>query len=296
MSSRLVLLGGALLLGLWAAGCDDGETIRPPADAGTTVDSGVDAGDSGTVDPGDGGTGRSDFTCNVVKQDGCAAAEDCLYTDLADGGTGSRCFPGACDPVRQEGCPAGQRCTYVTLEGGDTQRQCVSAGTATEGAACTLAADAPAGQRYDSCAAGLFCKNDVLADGGTGFFCRKLCHATSDCASGDCNTVLRLPGTDELPLVCGPPSAGCDAFAQDCQGPLGCYPATNGPVCAGSGTLTPGSPCEFSNQCSPGSTCAVSDGVGTCRTLCRLPSGSPACPNGTCRAIANNGDVGACVP
>ncbi|RKH17930.1 hypothetical protein D7Y13_09175 [Corallococcus praedator] len=297
MASRLVLLGGALLMGLWAAGCDDGETIRPP-DAGTTVDSGTGASDSGTVDAGDGGGGggRSDFTCNVVKQDGCAAGQNCLYTDLTDGGTGSRCFPGACDPVRQQDCPAGQRCTYVARDGGDTQRQCVAAGTGTEGAPCTLASDAPAGQRYDTCGAGLYCKDDALNDGGTGFFCRELCHATSDCASGDCNTVLRLAGTDELPLVCGPPSARCDAFAQDCEGPLGCYPATNGPVCAGRGTLAPGAACEFSNQCSPGSTCAVSDGVGTCRTLCRVPSGSPACSSGTCRALTNNGDVGACVP
>ncbi|RKH53617.1 hypothetical protein [Corallococcus llansteffanensis] len=295
MAARLVLLGGALLMGLWVAGCDDGETMKPPADAGTAVDSGVDAGDSGPVDPGDGGGGRSDFTCNVVKQDGCAAGQSCLYTDLPDGGTGSRCFEGACDPVRQ-GCASGQRCTYVRSDAGDTQRQCVAAGTTAEGAPCTLA-ESPPGQSYDTCAAGLYCKDEGLSDGGTGFFCRKLCHATSDCGSGDCNTVLRLAGTQELPLVCGPPSAQCNAFSQDCESPLGCYPASNGPVCAGSGTLAPGAACEFSNQCSPGSTCVVSGGTGTCRTLCRFPSGAPDCASGgTCRAITNNADVGACVP
>ncbi|WP_255442091.1 hypothetical protein [Corallococcus sp. Z5C101001] len=293
MGARLVLLGGALMLGLWVAGCDGSGTVRPPTDGGTTLDSGADAGDSGTIDAGDGG-GPSDFACNVAKQEGCAAGQGCFYTDLLDGGTGSQCFAGACDPVSQ-GCANGLRCTYVGLDAGTTERQCVAAGTAAEGAPCTLAASPP-GQTYDTCAAGLYCKDEAQADGGTGFFCRKLCHAASDCGSGDCNTVLRLAGTRELPLVCGPPSARCDAFAQDCESPLGCYPAANGPVCAGQGTLAPGAACEFSNQCSRGSTCVVSGGAGACRTLCRTPSGSPGCTNATCRAITNNGDVGACIP
>ncbi|RKG78362.1 hypothetical protein D7W79_13050 [Corallococcus exercitus] len=296
MRARLVLLGGALMLGLWVAGCDDEPTVRPPTDAGTTLDSGTDGGDSGTVDAGDGGGGgSSDFACNVGKQEGCAAGQGCLYTDLTDGGTGSQCFTGACDVVRQD-CPSGQRCTYVGLDGGASQRQCVAAGTATEGAPCTLA-ESPPGQTYDTCAAGLYCKDEAQGDGGTGFFCRKLCHATSDCGSGECNTVLRLAGTRELPLVCGPASASCDAFAQDCESPLGCYPAANGPVCAGQGSLGEGAACEFSNQCSRGSTCVIAGGSGTCRTLCRTPAGSPGCANGAaCRPITNNGDVGACVP
>ncbi|WP_223633379.1 hypothetical protein [Corallococcus sp. EGB] len=295
MSARLVLLGGALMLGLWVAGCDDGKTVQPPTDGGTTLDSGADAGDSGTVDAGDGGGGKSDFACNVPRQEGCAAGQDCLYTDLADGGTGSQCFAGACDVVRQD-CPSGQRCTYVGLDGGSTERQCVAAGTATEGAPCLLA-NSPPGQTYDTCAAGLYCKDESQADGGAAFFCRKLCHATSDCGSGECNTVLRLPGTRELPLVCGPASARCDPFAQDCESPLGCYPASNGPVCAGQGTLAEGAACEFSNQCSPGSTCVMTNGHGTCRTLCRTAGGSPGCANGaTCRAINNNSGVGACAP
>ncbi|CAM4480064.1 hypothetical protein [Corallococcus exiguus] len=297
MSARLVLLGGALMLGLWVAGCDDGETVRPPTDGGTSLDSGTNGGDSGTVDAGDGGGGgSSDFACNVAKQEGCAAGQSCLYTDLADGGTGSQCFAAACDVVRQD-CPSGQRCTYVGTDGGTTARQCVAAGTATEGAPCTLA-ESPPGQTYDTCAAGLYCKDASQDDGGTGFFCRKLCHAPSDCGSGECNTVLRLNGTRELPLVCGPASARCDPFAQDCESPLACYPAANGAVCAGQGSLPEGAACEFSNQCSQSSTCVMTGGSGTCRTLCRLPAGSPGCANGaTCRAINNNnGDVGACVP
>ncbi|RKI63190.1 hypothetical protein D7X55_20780 [Corallococcus sp. AB049A] len=284
------------MLGLWVAGCDDGETVRPPTDGGTTLDSGTDAGDSGAVDAGDGGGGgSSDFACNVPKQEGCAAGQNCLYTDLADGGTGSQCFAGACDVVRQD-CPSGQRCTYVGLDAGTTERQCVAAGTATEGAPCTLA-ESPPGQTYDSCAAGLYCKDESQGDGGTAFFCRKLCHATSNCTSGECNTVLRLPGTRELPLVCGPASARCDAFAQDCERPLGCYPSSSGPVCAAQGTLAEGAACDFSNQCSRGSTCVMNNGSGTCRTLCRTPSGSPGCANGAaCRPVIGNGDVGACVP
>ncbi|NMO15051.1 hypothetical protein, partial [Pyxidicoccus fallax] len=234
----------------------------------------------------------TDFACNVARQEGCPSGQSCHFADLEDGGTGSRCFAAECDVVRQD-CPQGQRCTYVG-QGGATQRRCVEAGTAEEGAPCTLAAN-DGGLTYDTCQQGLFCKDEPV-DGGTGFFCRRLCHATSECGEqGECNTVLRLEGTAELPLVCGPPSRQCDPFGEDCTAPLSCYPSTSGPVCAGTGTRREGEACDFSNQCTPGSACVDTGGGLTCRPLCR-PGGTPACATGTCRTVGNNPGVGACVP
>ncbi|QSQ25125.1 hypothetical protein JY651_09420 [Pyxidicoccus parkwayensis] len=293
MRARLVMLTGTLALALWATGCSDDNKGQMP-------DSGDDAGvhpdpDGGTATDGgtDGGGRGSEFACNVARQEGCAAGESCLFADLPDGGTGSRCFAAECDAVLQN-CAQGQRCTYVT-EAGATRRRCVEAGAAEEGAPCTLA-PTDGGPAYDTCEAGLFCKDARQEDGGTVFSCRKLCHATPTCGgSGECNTVLRLEGTSELPLVCGPPSARCDPFGKDCTSPLSCYPSTSGPVCAGSGTRREGESCDFSNQCAPGSSCVNAGGGLTCRPLCKV-GGTPACATGTCRDISGNPGVGACVP
>jgi hypothetical protein len=171
----------------------------------------------------------------------------------------------------------------------------VEPGTADEGAPCTLA-PTDGGLAYDTCKQGLFCKDEPASEGGTGFFCRKLCHATPQCGeSAECNTVLRLEGTVELPLVCGPRSARCDPFGEGCASPLSCYPSTSGPLCAGSGTRPEGETCDFSNQCTPGSACVNTGGGLTCRPLCR-PAGTPGCTTGTCRALDDNPGVGACVP
>ncbi len=294
MRARLVMLTGTLVLALWAVGCDDenkgpGPTPVDDAGVGTDPDGGGTPGDGGR----DAGPGGTDFACNVARQEGCASGQSCHFADLADGGTGSRCFTAECDVVRQD-CADGQRCTYVG-QGGATQHRCVEDGTVEEGSPCNLAPN-DGGLTYDTCQRGLFCKDERAADGGTAFFCRKLCHATPQCgASGECNTVVRLEGSTELPLVCGPPSARCDPFGQDCTSPLSCYPSTSGPVCAGSGTRREGEACDFSNQCAPGSTCVNAGSGLTCRPLCQ-PGGTPACTTGTCRALDGNPGVGACVP
>ncbi|MFP2925852.1 hypothetical protein ACLESO_11660 [Pyxidicoccus sp. 3LG] len=293
MRARLVMLTGTLALTLWAAGCDDDDNPGPASveDAGvpTDPDGGEPTVDGGTRDGG----GGSEFACNVARQEGCPSGQSCHFADLADGGTGSRCFAAGCDVVAQD-CAQGQRCTYVR-QGDATQRRCVEAGTAAEGAPCTLA-PTDGGVSYDTCQQGLFCKDEPVDGGARGFFCRKLCHATPQCGGQDeCNTVLRLEGTTELPLVCGPASARCDPFGEDCTSPLGCYPSTSGPVCAGIGTRGAGETCDYSNQCARGSTC-VNAGRGlTCRPLCGT-SGTPACATGTCRPVEGNPGVGACVP
>jgi hypothetical protein len=293
MRARLVMLTGTLVLSLWAAGCDDddkGPGPTPQVDAGVGTD--PDGGET-PVDAGSDAGPGTDFACNVARQEGCAAGQSCHFADLADGGTGSRCFAAECDVVRQD-CADGQRCTYVSQDGATTRR-CVEAGTVDEGAPCTLAPN-DGGVAYDTCRPGLFCKDEPASGGGLAFFCRKLCHATPQCGeAGECNTVVRLEGTSELPLVCGPASTRCDPFGEDCTSPLSCYPSTTGPVCAGSGTRTEGEACDFSNQCAPGSTCANAGGGLTCRPVCR-PGGTPACATGSCRALDDNPGVGACVP
>ncbi|NTX01760.1 hypothetical protein [Myxococcus sp. CA040A] len=288
MRAWLAVLTGTLFLALLAPGCDDDD--NKPAPNGE--DSGVPGDPDGGGHPGDGGP-SPDFACNVARQEGCGTGQSCHFADLGSGRTGSRCFAAACDVVQQN-CAQGQRCTYVSA-GATTERRCVEAGASAEGARCTLA-PTDGGVEYDTCAAGLFCKDERQDDGGTGFFCRRLCHATTQCGdAGECNTVLRLAGTSELPLLCGPRSQACDPFAQGCTAPLSCYPASSGPVCAGSGTRGTGETCDFSNQCAPGSAC-VNTGRGlNCRPLCR-PSGTPACTAGTCRPLNDNPGVGACIP
>ncbi|NVJ15293.1 hypothetical protein [Myxococcus sp. AM010] len=287
---RLGVLTGTLALALWAAACNGGNGPGPDGQG----DAGIDGGGTPTGDGGgtDAGGGARDFACNVARQEGCADGQDCYFADLADGGTGSRCFDAECDVVAQD-CAQGQRCTYAA-EHGVTQRRCVAPGTADEGAPCTLA-PTDGGVAYDTCRQGLFCRE--APDGaGSGFTCQRLCHATTHCGNtSECNTVLRLEGTDELPLVCGPLSTACDPLGDDCEAPLSCYPSTSGPLCAGSGNRTEGQSCDFSNQCAPGSACVNAGGGLTCRPLCQ-PGGTPACPAGSCRALDGNPGVGACVP
>lgn len=303
MHARLVLMCGAVVLGsLFAAGCDDDDPEERP-DASTGEDGGThgkedpDGGDGGHTPPADSGVRVSDFSCDVSRQQGCDAGASCHYSELPDGGTGSRCFTGPCDVVKQD-CPSGQRCTYV-LENGTRSRLCVEDGTSAEGEPCSLASTS-ATQRFDTCRKGLYCADAPLADGGTSFLCQRFCHDSAQCtAPRECNEVLRLEGTLELPLVCGEPSARCELLAQDCASPLGCYPSKNRgtAVCVGIGGLGDGEPCEFSNQCARGSACVGPATGRVCRELCRHPTGEPGCPTGmTCQALADYSGVGACVP
>jgi hypothetical protein len=138
----------------------------------------------------------------------------------------------------------------------------------------------------------------ALNDGGTAFQCARLCHGTATCAAPrECNEVLRLNGTAELPLICGEPSQRCELLAQDCETPLSCYPTSGSALCATTGNLGEGAPCEFSNQCARGSACVRTGTVLTCRTLCRYPTGQPGCAAGKrCEALQGSTGAGACIP
>ena len=294
MHARLFPLWGALLLGaLGGIGCNDkgppGGPPPPPVDPAT--DGGTQPMEDGGITPG-----RSDFACDVARQRGCGAGQTCLFRQIGDGGTGSGCFSGPCDPVAQN-CPNGLRCTYARGEdGGTVFRACVPEGTVDELGPCQLARSSPLA--LDTCKKGLFCVDMAQSDGGTAFQCARFCHGTPTCAApSECNEVLRLNGTSELPLICGAPSARCDVLTQDCEAPLSCYPGNGNALCATTGNLGEGAPCEFSNQCARGSAC-VRTGAGlTCRTLCRLPSGQPSCPSGRqCEALQGIPGAGACIP
>ena len=105
---RLYVLTGTLLLALWGASCNGSDDPGPGGDN----DAGADAGTRPDPDGGgsDGGGGGQDFDCNVARQDACADGQSCHFADLADGGTGSRCFEAECDVVTQD-CANGLRCS-----------------------------------------------------------------------------------------------------------------------------------------------------------------------------------------
>jgi hypothetical protein len=287
MRAHPIWLWSALVAGVLGGnlGCDGDSPGGPDAGLDGGLGDGGDAGPDG---------GPSPFTCDVPRQLGCNPGESCLFYRLEGGGQGSRCLPGACDVVLQN-CPSGQRCTYVRTAD-RTERACVAEGTAGEGNPCQLSGPAE-GQGVDSCKKGLFCTDVPLEDGGTSFQCTRLCHDTAQCgASLQCNEVLRLNGTVELPLVCGNQAKPCALLAQDCESPLGCYPTTGQPSCTSQGARDEGARCEFSNQCASGSACVGTENEKACRRLCRFPSGQPSCAQGRCQPLQGHPDVGACVP
>ncbi|MDC0708226.1 hypothetical protein POL68_07065 [Stigmatella sp. ncwal1] len=288
MRAHPILLWSALVVGVVGGSLScDGDSGPGSPDAGPDGGTG-DAGDAGP----DGGD-PSHFTCDVPRQLGCNPNEGCFFYRLEEG-PGSQCLAGACDPVLQN-CPAGQRCTYLRTAG-QTERACVEEGTADEGNPCQLSGPSE-GLGTDNCKKGLFCTDTSREDGGTSFQCVRFCHDAAQCgASRQCNEVLWLNGTVELPLVCGSEAKECDLLAQNCESPLGCYPTTGKPLCTSQGGRGEGARCEFSNQCASGSAC-VRTGEGlTCRPLCRLPNGQPSCAQGSCQPLQGHPDVGACVP
>ncbi|ADO72668.1 conserved uncharacterized protein [Stigmatella aurantiaca DW4/3-1] len=289
MRAHRILLWSALVAGVVGSGLGcDGDPSPGDPDAGLPDGGPGDAGDAGP----DGGT--SYFTCDVSRQLGCNPDERCFFYRLENGGQGSQCRPGPCDPVLQD-CPSGQRCTYLRTAG-QTERACVEEGTADEGAPCQLTGPSE-GLGADTCKKGLICTDVSREDGGTSFQCVRFCHDTAQCAAPlQCNEVLWLGGTVELPLVCGNQAKACDLLAQDCESPLGCYPTTGTPACVSQGGRGEGARCEFSNQCTSGSACVgTSEGL-TCRPLCRTSGGPPSCAQGSCQPLQGHPEVGACVP
>lgn len=234
--------------------------------------------------PSDGGTTSS---CNVAAQD-CVSGS-CVLHAVQGGGYVGKCAPGACDLIRQD-CPAYTKCSYVSDGGSTATRGCTPEGGLDEGQPCSGPPFA------NTCRRGLICTQRALEDGGTGPICSRFCNSAADCTAPQvCTLVLSLAGTDERPLLCGPPPPSCDVFAQDCGAPYACYPSGPGGQCFAAGARSDGEACSFTNDCRRGSACVSLPGQpALCAPLCRYPSGLPSCANGSCMRLGADGAIGVC--
>ena len=264
-----------LALFVFSIACDDHPSER--TDAGAPDSGAVDAGDG---EPRDAGRPPG-YECSVTTQD-CAEGESCLLFQDDAGTFGARCF-GGCSVTGQD-CDAGLKCAYA-LDGGTASRECVPAGDAGEGEPCTTTVVS------DTCGAGLICVPDEVADGGAATVCMRYCNSNQDCTAPQACFVVVLPEQNpERPYICETP---CSLFGADCPPGLSCYPGSVAPGCYPTGATAVEQPCTYSLECVAGTACVD----GFCRQLCAHPSGTPACPSGTCTGleVPGVGGVGACL-
>lgn len=285
MHPRSLLPGLLVVLSMALSfGCPSNPPPLPPPDdldAGTSP--GVDAGSDAGTSP------NPDLQCDLGTQS-CDGGS-CLLRALEDGGYGSACFAGACDLVAQN-CPTSEKCTYVSVDGGPTfARGCSPEGTAAEGQPCTGTPSS------NTCMRGLMCALLADPDGGASSRCVKLCNTNADCTTPQlCFVVLTIQGTEERPLACGDPPPSCDPLAQDCTQPSeACYPGTPEGRCYPAGSKLEGDACVYTNECAKGLACIGDKSPGTCRPLCRHPSGDPACAAGTCKQLKGQAELGVCM-
>jgi hypothetical protein len=114
-------------------------------------------------------------------------------------------------------------------------------------------------------------------------------------------TVSVPTGTVFIADVASTPNS-CDPLAQAAMGCRnmddGCYPDTRmagNNFCVHAGAKTAGMACGAISDCAVGTTCDLLP-TPTCRTLCRVGGGMPACSGGqTCTALSGGGaNVGTC--
>ena len=230
------------------------------------------------------------------------------YVDTADVDTADTSWPdtwsepdgeATCtvdDLVNQTMCGTGMKCTFRTLDGGLLPVTfCDVEGTQGWNETCGATATS------DSCRAGYHCTH---RDGDSR--CRRYCHEDSLCTvpPGGAHAACRWPlevGAEEAVGVraC---TFSCDILAT----PSGCAP---GQSCKGlkeSGVwftdcliAGAGDRCleSWYEDCPEGMGCFFIDhSYNQCLRYCRLPTGSPSCPSGTCRYIADWPDwVGGCL-
>lgn len=232
-----------------------------------------------------------DFARNTVAITVYAAA---LALDQDGPGAATPPTPAACDLVAQTGCTPTQKCT---IDGGGAvlyQPACRNVPTeaAADGEACTRPGNIPG---EDTCGKGLFCTFWGLPAGSPqARWCRRLCVADTDCASGDrCQSFVGpAPGSG----VCIP---GCDPFADTCPENAHCIgerAATDRSAafgCARVGPTALGAECGSRNDgCVAGAMCtpSSSDGVERCAALC---DATHPCPEGQACEPLPNPHVGA---
>jgi hypothetical protein len=163
----------------------------------------------------------------------------------------------ACGVDPQCGCPTGDKCDIA----GSATAACVTAGTAAEGANCSLNTD---------CAAGLTCLGGV-------------CHAfcpTADvaCPGGECVQAGEGQPQDLVCLIsCGPAPETCKA-GQTCE--VATLTATGAFVsdCETPGTVAAGGTCTGNSDCGAGLGCIGMPS--TCLQWCQLSPSPTTCTSG----------------
>ncbi len=260
-----------------------GGAVDSGTGGGTGVDSGTGGG-TGTIDAGvDAGTlvPSGTISCNVQTQN-CPTGlgYQCLYIDNTGNG---RCFTGDCNFVTQD-CAGTDKCQFGIAGDGGVGRVCGPAGAAAEGAACGTAGS-------DDCVEGTTCVN---LNGSNERRCRKYCNSNANCTAGTlCQSLVSVSGTPQLPAICVPVQT-CDPLVQNCT-TVGeaCYPITEGEYCLQAGTAAVGTSCGNVN-CVKGAVCLIVGGAGTCKQLCNLDGGLPACAASTCMGLTATDNFGAC--
>ncbi len=219
-------------------------------------------------------------SCTVAARDCPAGEGQCVAFDQA--GT-ARCFPGACDTLVQD-CPSGSRCLYAPLTDGGVGRACGAAGTVAENATCATTG-------FDDCGVGLAC---VGVQGQR--TCHRYCASDADCgASARCSLRVTFTGTVEKPSFCVSVMP-CDPLASTCPSGQTCTPLPGGSLCTPAGTVMDTGTCSSQEPCVEGDLClvpAAGQTTGTCRKICNLDAGMPACASGTCTPLLGV-NFGAC--
>jgi hypothetical protein len=218
---------------------------------------------------------------------GSCRCKDGRTYSLACGTTSSceeRCDKG-CDTVQQDCAASTDKCSLL-LEGTEQVSRCTRVtGQGAVGQSCTRSA-----YGVDSCGKGLFCSR--VATPRNALACRKLCHQTSDCVTGE--RCVDLGGRLPPEGICL--ETGCALFSTQCGTGRACGVAagTNGSTltyCRYQGPVETGGTCATDSDCAGDAFCSGDKCV-------RLCDASHACPSGTrCHAqtgLPNAG--GLCLP
>jgi hypothetical protein len=200
------------------------------------------------------------------------------------------------DLVPQAMCGPGLKCTFRELDGSAVPVTfCDVEGSRGWNETCAATATS------DNCGAGYYC-----VDWSGDRRCRLFCDADATCtvppggAHAACRNWVDVAGTPAAGVrVCSfscdmlASPTGCD-YGQSCKGLkdgsfwyTDCLPPGSGDRCLS----------EWFEDCPDGSGCfRIEHTYNECLIYCRLPSGSPACPSGTCHDIADWPSwVGACL-
>ncbi len=195
---------------------------------------------------------------------------------------------GACDPFDVSSCPSGQKCRVT-----DTGTECQD-----------LTMTPPLGEdetcvRDQDCGPTFWC---VSFDAAVGFTCRPMCPEGSIGHCGPDAACTGSIGMEACVRVCRSIPPRCNIFTQDCADAgdmctLTTHPETreNYTGCRPEGTLGVDELCGGSlGRCVRGLICVREAGVASCRQVCGLAGGPPACAAGECTGLSRSWGVPYC--